>query len=111
MSITDEFIMKLLQGAKSYCVFILKPGPTRDQPDAEKIQWEHVRYLFELREAGKLSITCPVMNNPDLMGVGVLNLSDLEEAKDLLNQDPNVRAGRLVYEVSVCMGLPGDSLP
>jgi len=82
----------------------------KGQPEADQIQWEHMRYLFQLRAAGRLAITLPVMDNTELMGVGVLNIADLDEAHDLLKQDPNIKAGRLVYEVHSCFGFPGDAL-
>lgn len=110
MTITNELIQQILATAREYCVFILKEGANRNQPDAEQIQGEHIRYLFELRADGKLSITCPVMNNSGLMGVGILNTSDLDEAKKILDQDPNIKAGRLTYEAHICISFPGDSL-
>ncbi|MEJ7676321.1 MAG: hypothetical protein WKG06_00255 [Segetibacter sp.] len=42
-----------------------------------------------------LSVTCPIMDESNIMGVGVLNTTDIEEAKSLLDKDPNVKAGRL----------------
>jgi hypothetical protein len=53
MAISNEFIQQILPTAKQYCLVILKAGPTRDQPDADEILMEHVRYLFQLREDGK----------------------------------------------------------
>lgn len=76
----------------------IKSGPARNQPDADQIQWEHIRYLFQLSEEGILSVTCPVMDESNVMGVGILNTMDPEEAKSFLDEDPNVKAGRLVYE-------------
>lgn len=69
-----------------------------------------MRYLFSLRAEGKLNITLPAMNNSDLMGVGVLNISDHDEARQLLEHDPNVKAGRLVYELYNGFGFPGNAL-
>jgi hypothetical protein len=109
-SISNEYMQEMLPKGRPYCVLILKSGPLRDQPDAEQIHWEHTRYLFQLCAAGKLAITLPVMDNTELMGVGVLNIADLDEAHDLLKQDPNIKAGRLVYEVHSCFGFPGDAL-
>lgn len=56
MPVTNEYIQQTLPSAKQYCLFILQPGPERNQPDADKIQWEHIRYLFELREEGILFV-------------------------------------------------------
>lgn len=110
MALSDDFIQQVLPTARPYCVFILKAGTNRNQPDAEQIQWEHVKYLMQLRYDGKLSVNCPVMDDNDLMGVGILNTADLDEAKSLLDEDPNIKAGRLVYDVHICIGFPGDTL-
>ena len=110
MEITNEYIQQQLQKAKQYCVFVFKAGPTRNQPDAEQIQWEHIRYLFRLREEGRLLITCAVMGKAETMCIGVLNTTNLEEAQSILDEDPNVKAGRLNYETHICMGFPGDEL-
>ena len=109
MPVTNESIQLVLSTAKSYSLFILKPGPTRDQPDANEIQWNHVTYLFQLRDAGVLNITCPILQEGEVMGVGILNTS-IEKAKEILDEDPNVKAGRLVYSLHSCMGVPGDAL-
>lgn len=57
--ISDEFMREKLAHTKNYCIVILKKGPKRDDPEAEKIVWEHGRRNFSLRAEGKLSIVCP----------------------------------------------------
>ena len=39
--ITDEYMREMLQKTKNYCIVILKPGPNRNKPEAEKIIREH----------------------------------------------------------------------
>ncbi len=50
------------------------------------------------------------MDESNVMGVGNLNTSNIEEAKSLLDEKPNVKAGRLIYEIHLCMSFPGDGL-
>lgn len=111
--ITDEFIQKKIASGKQYCVRLYKTGPNRNQPpgEAKKIQMEHLRYLMQLRAEGKLLISGPVIEDPELKGVGIFNTADIEEVKRLSDGDPAVREGRLVYEIYHWFGQTGDCLP
>ena len=111
--ITDEFIQKASASGRQYCVRLYKAGPHRDQPpeEADKIQMEHLRYLFQLRAQGKILISGPIIDEAELQGVAIFNTTDKEEVKRLVDGDPAVKAGRLVYEIYHWYGLPGDCLP
>lgn len=111
--ITDEFIEKARESGKKYCLRLYKAGPNRDQPpeEADKIQLEHLRYLFQLRAEGKIVINGPIIGDPELSGMAIFNTTDKEEVKRLADGDPAVKAGRVVYEVYHWYGLPGDCLP
>ena len=113
IEITNEFIQKTVASGKAYCIFLYKAGPNRDQPpaEAEKLQMEHLRYLFQLRAEGKLVINGPVLDETDLKGVGIFNTTDVTEVKNLLEGDPAVKVGRLTYEIHPWFSIPGDSLP
>ena len=110
--ITDEFIQKRIAAGKQYCVRLYKAGPNRNQPpdEAENIQMEHLRYLWQLRAEGKLLISGPIMDDPELQGIGIFQTTDKEAVKTLCEGDPAVKAGRLVYEIYHWFGLPGDCL-
>ena len=113
VKITDEDIMKSIATGKGYCVFFYKAGPKRDLPKAEeeKLQMEHLRHLFKLKKQGKLLINGPITDDPILKGVGIFNTVDKEEAKALLDEDPKVKNGWLIYEIHQWFGIPGDGLP
>ncbi len=66
--ITDEFMQNKLKETKQYCMCILKSGPNPNIPDADKIQWEHVRKNLQLREEGILLIVLPVTDSGDIKG-------------------------------------------
>jgi uncharacterized protein YciI len=112
VEITDEFVQKKVASGKQYCLRIYKAGPNRNQPpaEAERIQKEHLRYLFQLHAEGKLLINGPV-DDPVLRGMSIFNTTDKEEVKRLSDRDPAVEAGRLVYEVYSWFGIPGQCLP
>src|SRR5512133_3106614 len=113
VEITDASIEKTIESGKQYCVRLFKAGLNRDQGpvEAEKIQMEHLRYLFQLRAEGKLLINGPILDDPVLKGISIFNTTDVEEVKKLSDGDPAVKAGRLVYEIYLWFGLPGDRLP
>jgi uncharacterized protein YciI len=113
VEIADATIEKTIASGKQYCVRLFKAGPNRDQsPEAaDKIQTEHLRYLFQLRAEGKLVINGPILDDPELKGISIFNTTDIEEVKRLSDGDPAVKAGRLVYEIYHWFGLPGDRLP
>ena len=108
--ITDEYMQQMLPKTKEYSIVLLKPGPKTDQPDLQKIIWEHGRRNFALREDGLMSIVCPVTEETGLSGLAILNTS-LAEAKRLMQEDPAVQAGIFIFEVHPCRSFPGDSLP
>jgi hypothetical protein len=109
-AITDELMREMISRAKNYTIVILKAGPKRDMPGAEKTIWEHGRRNFALREDGVLSVVCPISDGSDLSGIGIFN-AGVDEVKSIMDDDPGVRAGLLVYEVHQCTSFPGDRLP
>lgn len=111
--ITDDFIQNTISSGKHYCIRFFKAGPERNQSpaEAEKIQAEHLRYLMQLRAECKLLINGPVIDDQVLKGISIFNTTDKDEVKRLSDEDPAVKAGRLVYEIYDWFGLPGDCLP
>jgi len=108
--ITDEYMRQMLTTTRSYCVVVLKAGPNRDMPGADKIIWEHGRRNFALRAEGVLSIVCPVTDGGDVRGIGIFN-GDTEQIRKVMDEDPGVLAGVFVYDMHPCRSFPGDSLP
>lgn len=109
-TITDEYMREMLTKTRQYCVVILKAGPKKHEEGVEKIIWEHGRRNFTLRAEGVLPIVCPVSDGSDVSGIGIFNAS-LEEVKQIMDEDPGVKAGVFVYEAHMCRGFPGSSLP
>ncbi len=109
-TITDEDMQQLLSASREYCVVILTAGPQRNQPGVEKILWEHARRNFSLRADGLLPIVCAVRDPTGLSGIGVF-IGSVDEVKQIMDEDPGVKAGVFVYEVHACRSFPGDSLP
>lgn len=109
-TITDEYMREMLPTARSYTLVILKTTPKRREAGVEKIIWEHGRRNFALRAEGVMPIVCPVTDGGDVAGIGVF-ITGLEETRQIMEEDPGVKAGIFVYEVHACLGFPGDGLP
>ena len=62
---------------------------------------EHERFVASLRAAGALAAAGPVQDDPDLLGIIVFKNSSADEARRAAEQDPAVRAGRIVIEYHV----------
>lgn len=84
-------------------------SPRINELGADKIIWEHGRRNFELRRDGVLCIVCPVRDGSDVSGVGIFSTT-VEETRKILDEDPGVEAGILVYEIHPTRSFPGDAL-
>ncbi len=109
-AITNEFMMQMLGKSKNYSVVILKKGPNDNIPERQQIVWEHARRNFELREAGLLSIVCPVIEENEIRGIGIFN-ADKEKVKEIMDEDRGVQKGVFVYEIIDVKSFAGDALP
>lgn len=85
---------------QKYFIIFLKDGPNRDQSEeeAKKIQAEHLAYLGGLYKKGILNLNGPVGDDSEIAGISVYNTATMEEAIELAEADPAVKAGRLVVE-------------
>ena len=59
--ITDDYMREMLQTTKPYTLVILHRTSKRNEPNADKIVWEHGRRNFELRRDGLLCVVGPVV--------------------------------------------------
>lgn len=111
--ITDHYVQHMITTGRQYMVAILKAGPNQSiQEDSlENEQMDHLKYLFTLRDKGMLPIFGPFYNSGDLREFCIFNTSSKAEVKSLMDADPHVKSGYLVYEVHSWFGIPGDTLP
>lgn len=97
---------------KTYYMVFLKKGPnrTQDSATAAKIQEGHMTHLNKMADAGKMDLAGPYMEDGDIRGICVYNVSSKEEAINLANEDPAIKAGRLVAEVHTWYAAKGSCL-
>ncbi len=112
IEITDEFMRQTLATGKQYFCVLYRKGGGMDfsKEEADKIQWDHLRYLFGLRAAGKLLLNGPLSDNPQFTGIGIFNSIDKEEISRWMDEDPLIKVGKRSYELYPYFGIPGDRL-
>ncbi len=92
-------------------VLLRRPASAPDYPgeELERIQREHLAYHAGLREAGHVVTNGPVDGQPDpsLRGLAFYRTGSLERSRQLAENDPAVRAGRLAVEIMTWYCPPG----
>ena len=88
-------------GMKTYVFAYLKAGPYRSQDSAEatNLQRAHLNNITRLANEGKLVLAGPFLDDGEVRGIYIFNVSTLEEARELTETDPAILAGRLVMEL------------
>jgi uncharacterized protein len=84
----------------TYQVAFLKRGPNwtpQSTPETQKIQEGHMAHIGAMAKSGKLILAGPFSDGGDLRGMFVFKTS-AEEARQLAEQDPAVKSGRLALE-------------
>ncbi len=97
---------------KKYFMALLKKGPQRDQkPEvAQRIQTEHLAHMEKLHKAGYINIAGPFADNQEMQGMVIYSVPTLEDALKMTQEDPAVKAGRLIIEVHPFWAAKGSQL-
>ena len=84
-------------------------APAYNEAELERIQAEHLAHHARLRESGQVVTNGPVRDQPDvsLRGLTFYRTGSLEQARQLAEADPAVRAGRLAVEIMTWYCPPG----
>ena len=83
----------------TYYFGVLMKGPkwtAEPTPERAKIQEGHLAHLQAMWKAGKLVLAGPLADDGDWRGVLIYRTKTVEEAQRLADDDPAVKAGRLV---------------
>jgi uncharacterized protein len=88
-------------GMKQYVMAFLKRGPNRssDSATAANLQKAHLQNIMRLAEEGKLVVAGPFLDNTEIRGIYIFNVTSVEEAQKLTETDPAIKAGSLVMEL------------
>jgi uncharacterized protein len=92
-------------------VLLRRPPDAPDYPDEEldRIQRAHVAFLADMRATDQMVTNGPLDGQPDpsLRGVAFYRTGSLERSRQLAENDPAVRAGRLTVEIMTWYAPPG----
>lgn len=94
---------------KTYQMVFLYKGSNRNQDSSETIllQEAHLANIQRLADEGKLIVAGPFLDDKDLRGIFIFNVESEEEVKKLVETDPAIKAGRLIYEIHPWMTAKG----
>jgi uncharacterized protein YciI len=92
-------------------VILRRPAdaPAYDEETLARLQREHLAFHASLRESGEIVTNGPLLGQPDesVRGIAFYRTGSVAEARRLAEQDPSVRAGRLVVDVMTWLCPPG----
>jgi len=93
-----------------YYVYLLRKGPTwspAETPEISALQEAHLANMKRLADLGKLVINGPLLDSfatsGEIRGIGAFRTDSLAEAQELINTDPMVKVGRLIFELHAWM--------
>jgi len=112
-AITEEFVNKEVAKGRQYILGILSTGSNQINDSAliEKMQMQHLRLIFGLKEDGKLALAGPVLNGNSFRGIMIVNCKNRDQARELFKNDPYIQKGILKLELYDWFGIPGSKLP
>ena len=99
-------------GMKQYWFVMLKKGAKRDHPaeEAQALQAGHMANIQSYADKGVLQIAGPFMDDGDWRGIFILDVPDRTGAEAMCNDDPAVKAGRLVCDIHPWLSQKGATL-
>lgn len=112
--VTPESVQAILATGKQYTLVLIKKGPNKtviDPKTNQSMVMDHLVHLFTMKEEGKLPVFGPVLKETDLQGISIFNSTDEAEIKKILEEDPFVKDGHLIYEMYPWFSIPGFTLP
>lgn len=76
-------------------------------PEVRQLQEQHLANIQRLIASGKMVLAGPFEGSGDLLGIFLLQASTPEEAQELCQSDPAIKAGRIRAEVHRWWGPKG----
>jgi uncharacterized protein YciI len=94
-------------GMRKYVMAFLMRGDSVSNYSPEQrseIQGGHMANISRMAEMGKLIVAGPFFGNDDLRGIYIFDVQTLEEAKELTETDPAIKAGVLKMDLKEWYG-------
>jgi uncharacterized protein YciI len=88
-------------GMKHYVMAFLKPGTVvlKDSVQRKQLMQAHLKNIGLLPKEGKLAIAGPFLDGGNYAGVYIFNVTNVADAKALVETDPAVKAGVFSFEM------------
>lgn len=88
-------------GMKIYIMAFLKRGdnPSNDSVERAKLQRAHLDNINRLAKQGILVVAGPFLDDGDIRGIYIFNVSTIKEARKLTESDPAIQVGALKMEL------------
>ncbi|MDT8402023.1 MAG: YciI family protein [Bacteroidales bacterium] len=88
-------------GMKQYIMAFLLRGDSSstDSAEAARLQRAHLDNITRLAQEGILLLAGPFLDDTDIRGIYIFNVSTIEEAEKLTGSDPAIKAGVLKMEL------------
>lgn len=93
---------------RQYWFVLLTKGSNRSQDSAmaAKLQRGHLENIRRLYNEGKIKVAGPFGEESDWQGIFIFDCPTKEEVEKLLQGDPAIAAGRMVYQVKSWYTVP-----
>jgi uncharacterized protein YciI len=93
---------------RQYWFVLLTKGAHRDQDSATaaKLQMGHLENIGRLYNEGKIKVAGPFGEEGDWQGIFIFDCTTKEEVEKLLQSDPSIAAGRMVYQIKSWYTVP-----
>ena len=95
---------------KTYYFVFLNSNPERPKIDSVKsaeIQAGHLANIQKMFDEGKCRLAGPFLDDGETRGIFILDVASVEEAKELLSNDPAINSGRLIPVIKPWYGPAG----
>ena len=93
---------------RQYWFVLLTTGPNRSQDSATaaKLQTGHLENIRRLYNEGKVKVAGPLGDEGDWQGFFIFDCATKEEVEKLLQTDPSIAAGRMLYQIKSWYTVP-----
>ncbi|MDD5370417.1 MAG: YciI family protein [Anaerolineaceae bacterium] len=96
-----------------YYLGLLLRGPKWTPDESAEVlglQEDHMAFIRALGASGELVLAGPFLDDGAIRGIYLLKAESLEDARQIAQMDPSVRAGRLLVDIHPWM-VPEGVLP
>ncbi len=93
-------------------VFLMRGDKAMEfsEKELEELQAGHMANMSKMEEAGKLVVAGPFGDDTEFRGILIMDTETIEEAREMVEMDPAIKAGRMRAEFHPWWGAVGTTL-